>query len=42
MPQRGQFNYTGSIVFNANNTAVLTLYSTVYLVNLTTGEDTKQ
>jgi hypothetical protein len=36
-PRRGTFSYTGTIVFNGNNTAKLTINSIVYTINLLTG-----
>jgi len=37
MPKRGEFNYTGTIVFNGENNATLTINSNTYLINLATG-----
>ncbi len=37
VPKKGNFSYTGTLVFNANNTATLTLNGTVYTINLLTG-----
>jgi hypothetical protein len=37
MPKRGSFTYTGTVVFNADNTATLTLNGNVYIINLITG-----
>jgi len=43
MPSKGgAFSYTGTIVFNSNNSATLTVNGTVYLVNLATGVKKKQ
>jgi hypothetical protein len=42
VPKNGNFSYTGTIVFNNNNTANVTLNGTVYIVNLLTGQTTKQ
>ena len=42
MPSKGSFNYTGTIVFNGGNNATLTINGTVYLINLATGQKTKQ
>jgi len=41
VPKKGSFNYTGTLVFNGNGTATLTLNGTVYLINLYTGERQK-
>jgi hypothetical protein len=38
----GAFNFTGTLVFNGNNQATLTIGTSVYLVNLLTGTYTKQ
>jgi hypothetical protein len=37
VPKKGNFSYTGTIVFNGNGTATLTLNGTVYTINLETG-----
>ena len=37
VPKRGSFNYTGTLVFNGDGTATLTLNGTVYKINLNTG-----
>jgi hypothetical protein len=37
MPKRGNFTYTGTVVFNSDNTATLTLNGNIYTVNLITG-----
>ena len=42
IPNKGGFSYTGTIVFNSNATATVTINATVYLVNLMTGQTTKQ
>ncbi|MDB5115219.1 MAG: hypothetical protein JWQ79_711 [Mucilaginibacter sp.] len=42
VPKKGNFSFTGTIVFNSDNTAKLTLNGTVYIINLTTGIVTKQ
>jgi len=41
VPRKGSFTYTGTLVFNGNGTATLTLNGTVYLINLETGERVK-
>jgi hypothetical protein len=38
----GSFNYAGTLVFNGNNQATLTIGTSVYVVNLLTGTYTKQ
>jgi hypothetical protein len=43
VPKKGSFSYTGTIVFNSNETAKVTLNNgTAYIVNLLTGQTTKQ
>ncbi|MHB8208830.1 hypothetical protein [Mucilaginibacter sp.] len=42
MPSKGAFNYTGTIVFNGNENATLTVNGTVYLINLATGTKQKK
>jgi hypothetical protein len=42
VPKKGNFSFTGTIVFNSDNTAKLTLNGTVYIINLITGIVTKQ
>jgi hypothetical protein len=43
MPSKGgAFSYTGTIVFNGNSNATLTVNGTVYLINLETGVKKKQ
>ncbi|MFI5137244.1 MAG: hypothetical protein ACHQIM_05405 [Sphingobacteriales bacterium] len=37
-PKKGSFSYTGTLVFNGNGTATLTLNAKVYTINLSTGE----
>ncbi len=37
VPKKGSFSYTGTIVFNGDGTATLTLNSIKYLINLATG-----
>jgi len=39
--KNGSFNFTGSITFNGNGKATVTLNGTVYIVNLVTGEYTQ-
>jgi hypothetical protein len=41
VPKKGNFSYTGTLVFNGNGTATLTLNGTVYTINLMTGERVK-
>ena len=36
-PKHGAFSYTGTVVFNGNGTATVTINGTVYSINLTTG-----
>lgn len=36
-PKRGSFSFTGTIVFNGDGTATVTVNATVYTVNLSTG-----
>jgi len=38
VPKSGNFSYTGTLVFNGDGTATLTLNGTVYKINLTTGQ----
>lgn len=40
-PKKGSFSFTGTLVFNSDNTATMTINGTVYTVDLTTGEKTK-
>ncbi len=42
VPKKGNFSYTGTLVFNGDGTATLTLNGTVYIINLVTGQRTKQ
>ncbi|MDP9076194.1 MAG: hypothetical protein M3O71_02125 [Bacteroidota bacterium] len=42
VPKKGNFNYNGSIVFNGDGTANLTVNGTVYVVVLATGEKSKK
>jgi hypothetical protein len=42
VPKKGNFSFTGTLVFNNNNTATLTINGTVYIINLVTGQRTKQ
>lgn len=42
MPSKGVFNYTGTIVFNGDENATLTVNGTVYLINLATGTKMKK
>jgi hypothetical protein len=42
VPKKGSFSYTGTLVFNGNHTATLTLNGTVYTINLVNGQKTKQ
>jgi len=37
-PKKGSFSYTGTLVFNGDGTATLTLNGTVYTIKLDTGE----
>jgi len=37
-PKKGSFSFTGTLVFNGDGTATLTLNGKVYTINLTTGE----
>jgi hypothetical protein len=37
VPNKGSFSYTGTLVFNGNGTATLTINGTVYTINLSTG-----
>jgi hypothetical protein len=37
VPKKGSFSYTGTLVFNGNGTATLTLNGTVYVINLGSG-----
>lgn len=41
VPKKGNFSYTGTIVFNGDGTATLTLNGTVYTINLYTGVKTR-
>jgi len=38
VPKKGSFTYTGTLVFNGNGTATLTLNGTVYIINLESGD----
>lgn len=38
---KGSFSYTGTVVFNGDGTATITINSNVYLINLATGAATK-
>jgi len=38
VPKKGNFSYTGTLVFNGDGTATLTLNGTVYTINLQTGQ----
>jgi hypothetical protein len=42
VPKKGNFTYTGTLVFNNDNTATLTLNGTAYTVNITTGLKVKK
>jgi hypothetical protein len=42
IPKKGNFSYSGDIVFNNDNTATLTLNGTVYTVNILTGIKVKK
>lgn len=42
VPKKGNFSYVGTIVFNGDGTAKLTVNGTIYIVDLETGEKTKQ
>jgi len=42
VPKKGDFSFTGSIVFNGDGTANLTVNGTVYIVNLETGEKNRK
>ncbi len=41
VPKKGSFSYTGTLVFNADGTATLTLNGTVYTINLSSGTRVK-
>jgi hypothetical protein len=41
VPKKGNFSFTGTIVFNGDGTAKVTINGTVYSVNLVTGTRTK-
>jgi hypothetical protein len=41
VPKKGNFSFTGTLVFNADGTATLTLNGTVYTINLSTGTRVK-
>lgn len=41
VPKKGNFSFTGTLVFNGDGTAKLTVNGSVYTVNLITGEKTK-
>jgi hypothetical protein len=36
-PKHGAFSYTGTVVFNGNGTATVTINGTAYSINLNTG-----
>jgi hypothetical protein len=38
VPKKGSFSFTGTLVFNGDNTATLTLNDVVYMIDLYTGE----
>ena len=38
VPNKGSFSYTGTLVFNGNGTATLTLNGTVYVIKLDSGD----
>jgi len=40
-PKKGNFSFAGSLVFNGNGTATLTINGTAYSIDLTTGLKTK-
>ncbi len=42
VPKKGSFSYTGTLVFNADNTATLTLNGVVYTINMVTGQRMKK
>ncbi|MDB5091452.1 MAG: hypothetical protein JWR09_5446 [Mucilaginibacter sp.] len=42
VPKKGNFSYNGTIVFNGDGTANLTVNGTLYIVNLETGEKNKK
>lgn len=42
VPKKGNFSYNGTIVFNGDGTANLTVNGTVYIVNLETGDKDKK
>ncbi|HVW97703.1 MAG TPA: hypothetical protein VHA56_17140 [Mucilaginibacter sp.] len=42
VPKKGDFSYNGTIQFNGDGTAKLTVNGTVYIVNTETGEKTRQ
>ncbi|MDP9046515.1 MAG: hypothetical protein M3N14_00135 [Bacteroidota bacterium] len=41
IPKKGTFSFTGTVVFNTDGTAKITISGTTYLINLTSGEKTK-
>jgi len=41
VPKKGNFSFSGDLLFNGDGTAKLTVNGAVYTVNLTTGEKTK-
>jgi hypothetical protein len=41
VPKKGDFSFTGTLVFNGDGTAKLTINGTIYTLDLTTGEKTK-
>jgi len=41
VPKKGAFSFTGTVVFNTDGTAKITVNGSSYLVDLTTGEKTK-
>ncbi len=41
VPKKGNFSYTGTLVFNNDGTATLTINGTVYTINLINGQKTR-
>lgn len=41
VPKKGAFSYAGTLVFNGDGTAKLTVNGSVFIINLITGEKTK-
>ncbi|MEO6632358.1 MAG: hypothetical protein ABIN13_11565 [Mucilaginibacter sp.] len=41
VPKKGAFSYAGTLVFNSDGTAKLTVNGSVFIINLITGEKTK-